>query len=325
MQTAAPLDTKQALLPFELKSFDSETREFSGMASTWDVDLDGERFQKGAWKRTVQYWEETQKTGTPRVIPIKEGHKYTPDTTIGKVVEMEETPRGLRIKARIAPTTKGDDYLVLIQGGYLNGLSVGFDTVNSKMASETVDGKKQDVRVITEAKLVEVSIVDWGANPFALIGAKSLVREEKGRKVVSEIRDQLEDLLDEDEAEAVPEPEPEPSPPDPVPPPDPEPEPDPAPAPAPEDPVLAKLEAAVADLEEKKSFALTIEDYYQAHTLKEQISAKMAEIHKYQGVAASIKADRSLEPGSRFNRERLRREAALSALIAEDGDLIRTA
>lgn len=331
---SATLDAKGFTVPFQLKSFDMETREFSGLASTWDVDLDGERFEKGAWTQTIKHFESSQKSATPKVIPIKDSHQhYDARSTFGKVVEMEETKSGLQIKARIVPSADGDEYLARIQGGYLNGLSVGFDTVKSKMETRTVNGVQRDIRVITEAKLMEVSVVDWGANPYALIGAKSLIREEKGRKSMSEFRDQLDDLLEEkaenDPVETPPAdpltPNPEPTSPAPAPGPKPvetptETKPEPSPNPA-----IAEMEAEVAALEEKKAFAIEIEDYFQANDLKRQIAKKQSDINKYRQTLESMKPASLEDAWSKMGKLRLKKEADLAALLAEDGELILTA
>lgn len=198
---AADPSHHKAYVAFELKAIDLEKREFSGLASTWEVDLDEERFERGAFMRSINAWKSSQKSKEPRIIPLIDQHNYRSVRNVfGKVTDLRESADGLHVRGQIIPTADGDEYLARIHGGFLNGLSVGFDTVRDKTETRTVDGEKREIRVITEAKLLEVSAVIWGANPQALIAAaKSLVKEEGGRRSVAEIRDQLDGLLQEQE------------------------------------------------------------------------------------------------------------------------------
>jgi len=125
-----------------------------------------------------------------RAIKLKRDHKET----IGVIPIAKEVRQGLEIDAEILPTTLGKDTVILCKGGEsgipaLDELSIGFDEINGfrksvreslqilsrlnldaeiaefiRVQLEEYDPSEQ-IRFITEIRLWEVSIVDWGADP----------------------------------------------------------------------------------------------------------------------------------------------------------------
>ena len=42
---------------FEFKAIATEKRQFTGLSSTWDLDLGGDLIEKGAYRRTLREWK----------------------------------------------------------------------------------------------------------------------------------------------------------------------------------------------------------------------------------------------------------------------------
>lgn len=163
----------KAFAPFAAKAVDLEARTFEGLASTWDLDLGGDVIHKGAFARTLDHW----KANPTRVIPLIDQHRYNSAfDVLGKLVDASETDEGLSAKFEVVPGDDGDRLLARLRGGYLNGLSIGYQAVGNP-EYETVtrdDGVKESVRHLREIKLFEVSAVIWGMNPGALIDTHSV-------------------------------------------------------------------------------------------------------------------------------------------------------
>jgi hypothetical protein len=129
---------------------------FTGMASVFDTLIDTwipTRIKAGAFTDTLK--------DTRRVKVLREHNE-----PIGKPVELQERATGLWIKGKITTAIPlGAETLALMREGVLDEMSIGFDPIEYHM---TKDGN-DDVRIITKAKLWEVSIVTWGANRDAKI------------------------------------------------------------------------------------------------------------------------------------------------------------
>lgn len=77
-------------------------------------------------------------------------------TTDNKSLSLQETDKGLEMRAEIAPTSWGNDTYQLIKGGIIKGMSFGMKVLNDKW-STSADGIP--MRTINGVKLVEVSAV----------------------------------------------------------------------------------------------------------------------------------------------------------------------
>lgn len=183
----------KTLAPFAVKAADTAARTFEGLASTWDLDLGGDVIHKGAFSETLGHW----KANPQRVIPLIDHHRYASAfDVLGKMVDAEETDAGLSARFEVVPGDDGDRLLARIKGGYLNGLSIGYQPVGPAEIEEVsrADGVKEAVRHLRNLKLFEVSAVIWGMNPGALASAtsvKSLLGE-----LTAEQKQELRDTLD---------------------------------------------------------------------------------------------------------------------------------
>jgi len=166
------MNTKRLAVPFEVKEMDDAARTFSGLASTWDLDLGGDVIRKGAFKRTVSHWKKGK-----RPIPLVDQHRYdSVRDVVGKLVEAEETDAGLDTTWQVIDGPDGDEVWRRLKGGYIDGLSIGYTPVKQTAPSED-EARKGIWRYLDEVKLHEVSVVIWPMNEGARVeSVKSMIQ-----------------------------------------------------------------------------------------------------------------------------------------------------
>lgn len=152
--------------PFEVKAVDTAARTFSGLASTWDDDLGGDRIVKGAFARTIDAWRGSQ--GRKPVFLLDQHNYGSIRSVLGKMVDASETDAGLDSEWSVIDGPDGDEALRRVQGGYITGLSIGYQAIQWE------NDAAGDVRVLKEVKLYEVSLVIWPMNEGALIDTSSV-------------------------------------------------------------------------------------------------------------------------------------------------------
>lgn len=129
---------------------------FTALASTFELDRQGDRIEPGAFARTLAALE---KRGGR--IPLLWNHDS--DEPIGSIEAARETPDGLEVEAVIALATgQGARAYELLKSGALS-LSIGFSIAPD--GSTVIDG----VRVIRDLDLAEVSVVAVPANAGAVV------------------------------------------------------------------------------------------------------------------------------------------------------------
>jgi HK97 family phage prohead protease len=132
---------------------------FEGLASTWDVDRDNERFAFGAWSESIDEWK-TSGSMPPLFFSHQNGE---PNDIIGHVMSMEETVDGLLISGQLDLTnTRAVDVYERMLAGVLDTMSVGF-IGTGRYESDS------GVTVIGRAELLEVSLTPVPANPNARV------------------------------------------------------------------------------------------------------------------------------------------------------------
>ncbi len=161
----------------ETKSFaftDIETKQteingipigvIKGMASTFgNVDLTGDRIDFGAFAKSIQ----AHKLRHDRPIRMLLGHDRMAGAIGGFPIDkVREQKQGLKVEGHInLSVQRGAEAFSLAQQGVLTDLSIGFFATETE--SEIRGG--QEIRVIKEIDLREISIVDEPANPKATI------------------------------------------------------------------------------------------------------------------------------------------------------------
>lgn len=158
-----PTLLRKAITGLTVKAVDgAEGKSFgtlTGYASTFDVDLVGDRILPGAWAKSVA---EVVPAGRVKLV---DGHNLYEGSCaiLGLVTTAIEDQKGLLIEAKFASTEPAQRVRTLVQEGILSDFSVGFRIIRDSMNMQA------KVREIVEAALVEVSVVATPANPEARI------------------------------------------------------------------------------------------------------------------------------------------------------------
>jgi hypothetical protein len=143
--------------------------KFSGYASKFnDIDSYNDTIAPGAYAKTLE--------NRTRPIRLRWNHY---GEIIGKWVTLKEDEYGLYVEGELTPNhSKAQDVYALLKHGAIDGLSIGFYLKDYETRS---DG----VRVIKEAELVEISVVEDPADLGAKIGdVKSALNEMKTLKEI---------------------------------------------------------------------------------------------------------------------------------------------
>ena len=143
-----------------------------GYAATWGVDMLGERFQKGAFAKSVA---EAVPAGKVKLMVrhMRDGGDVY--ETVGVITEAKEDDYGLFIKAEFGSDDDSQKMRGKVVENLVSSFSVGYVLVNwVDETHESIEGSF--VRpVITEAKLLEVTLTNVPVNEGAIItGAKSV-------------------------------------------------------------------------------------------------------------------------------------------------------
>jgi HK97 family phage prohead protease len=134
--------------------------EISGYASLFGaVDQGGDVVAPGAYAKSLAALKAAGRQ-------IKMLWQHEPGQPIGVWEEVREDDRGLWVKGRLlSGVEKGREAQALIEAGAIDGLSIGYRTVQARR-----NEKRQ--RVLTELDLWEVSLVTFPMLPRARVGSK---------------------------------------------------------------------------------------------------------------------------------------------------------
>lgn len=151
---------KLAHLPTRLEvKAASDDGSIEGLGSVFgNIDSYGDIIEPGAFKKSIASGR-----------PVKMLWQHDANQPVGVWDEVSEDGNGLRVKGRIAvDTTLGRDVMAMLRMKAIDGLSIGYRTIEADFNKET------GVRTIKEVELWEVSVVTFPANPMAILtGIKS--------------------------------------------------------------------------------------------------------------------------------------------------------
>jgi len=154
MQKMDRLETKSGSDALIRKTFPLEFKAVSGgaiegYASLFgETDKGGDSVTKGAFSKSLQ----AMKAAKTRVAML---WQHDPENPIGVWDDVQEDDAGLLVKGRIlADVAKGREAIALVEAGAINGLSIGYRTVN---ATRGPNGERQ----LKELEIWEVSIVTF--------------------------------------------------------------------------------------------------------------------------------------------------------------------
>jgi HK97 family phage prohead protease len=124
----------------------------SGYASVFNVvDSWRDVILQGAFTKTI-----SENTGRVKLL-----WQHDQTCPIGKVIELKEDSKGLFFSARISDTDMGKEAYTLCKDGVIDEISIGFVSIK--------DDYINDVRMISELKLWEISLVTLAANEYSKI------------------------------------------------------------------------------------------------------------------------------------------------------------
>ncbi len=131
---------------------------FDGYASVFNtVDYHQDVVMRGAFMKSLNQWH--QKLQTPLLL-----WQHNPNEPVGYCLNLAEDHHGLAIRGQILTSFKrGSEAYTLIKSRRISGLSIGYIPTQT----QTIPG--QNVRVLMEIDLREISLVTIPANPHAEI------------------------------------------------------------------------------------------------------------------------------------------------------------
>ena len=139
----------------EVKQLSDSKLIMKGSTSTWYVDLDFDRFAKGAFAESIQ-WDQGR-------FPILWRHHYT--LRLGETTKAIEDDEGLFVEATLVLRAGLEPLFDAIRSGLVKAMSVRFQPLDSHKEFH----RERTVRVITRANLVEASVCPMGVNQNARI------------------------------------------------------------------------------------------------------------------------------------------------------------
>ena len=144
---------------FEAETSDAQGLIIQGYASLFDhKDQSGDVVRKGAYSKSLSKKKAEN-------IAIKMLWQHDPTQPIGVWDEVYEDARGLFVKGRILKEIQaGQEALILLEAGAIDGLSIGYRTIESNKNS-------YGGRDLREVELWEVSLVTFPMLPEARVAA----------------------------------------------------------------------------------------------------------------------------------------------------------
>ena len=154
-----PIELEAKYQAFDKGNPDMQGLAIQGYASLFNrPDQSGDIVKKGAYQKSL-----SQKSKDK--IAIKMLWQHDPTQPIGIWDEVYEDDRGLFVKGRILQEIQaGQEALVLLEAGAIDGLSIGYRTVESTKNSH-------GGRDLREIELWEVSLVTFPMLPDARVDA----------------------------------------------------------------------------------------------------------------------------------------------------------
>lgn len=161
-------------MPIEVKEL-TEDGQFEGYASVYGVvDQGGDIVARGAFDETIK-----SNSGRVRML-----YQHNPSQVIGKWLEISSDKKGLLVKGKLLTgVSLAKDVLELMRNGAIDGMSIGFRTIDAKRDGE-------GIRTILKAELWEISIVSFPMNRQATVSG---VKNAGGIKTIREFEGFLRD------------------------------------------------------------------------------------------------------------------------------------
>jgi len=156
--------------------------DIEGYAAVFEQpDLNGDVIARGAFKKTL----------AKRTAPVRMLYAHAAETPIGRWTSFTEDARGLYARGELLLSSRAArEVHALLQGGAIDGLSIGYQTVRARKAP------RGRARRIVEADLWEVSVVTFPMAPGARIVHVGAPRPDQAREDrVTALSRQLDHVL----------------------------------------------------------------------------------------------------------------------------------
>jgi len=133
--------------------------EISGYASVFgETDQSGDVVKTGAYAESLRRLKQGKRS-------VKMLWQHDPTKPIGVWDEVHEDDKGLYVKGRLLPDIQaGSEALALIKAGAIDGLSIGYRTIEAEKFNNTG-------RILHKLELWEVSLVTFPMLPQARVSS----------------------------------------------------------------------------------------------------------------------------------------------------------
>ena len=176
-----------------VKSINTEERTIDVLASTADVDRDGDIIKPSAFKKRIGSFLANSVILACHQHRLSSGSSPVIGSAIPETIKV--TDKGLFFTMKFAETALGEEYWILYRDGHMRAFSVGF------IPEKWEDGKGRDSgKIFTQVELLEVSAVPVPSNPHALARAKGYFDDDSEDHLAEAIKayqEQIKDLITE--------------------------------------------------------------------------------------------------------------------------------
>ena len=175
-----------------VKTLDKTARTLEVVASTGDIDRDGEIILPSAFTKNLESFRTNPCILACHQHRLESGESPVIGSAIPESIVISD--KDLRFKMRFAETNLAENYWKLYRDGHMKAFSVGY----MPLKGEIREIKSGRVFVHTEVELLEVSAVPVGSNRAALARSKRLdwldakKKECEEEKVLAETRKEYE-------------------------------------------------------------------------------------------------------------------------------------
>jgi HK97 family phage prohead protease len=151
----------------DTKRINTEAKTIDVVASTPDLDRDGEVILPSAFARSIASFKANPVILVGHQHRLANGESPVIGAAIPETIKI--TDKDLSFTMRFAPTKNGNEHWTLYSEKFQNSFSVGF--IPMKWEDRTIEGKS--VRHYTDVELLEVSAVPVPSNASAVARAMS--------------------------------------------------------------------------------------------------------------------------------------------------------
>ncbi len=132
----------------------------------------------------LEYFEGESLRKLPKNVPLLQGHDRAVPPA-GKILDSHHSPQGMWIEARLSGGASDvDRWRGLFADSLMAGLSVGF---REGLGKWTTDARGTPIKLVREAEVIEVSVVNWPAYSSAGVRTVSVrSRADQKRKEESD-------------------------------------------------------------------------------------------------------------------------------------------